>query len=69
MKRVPKSPQAWLHMLIDREFHPKIRRAKGWEKFQLIMLDFLWHAAVEGNFEKSRRKFIRYSLPMLLKDE
>ncbi|MEM3713299.1 MAG: hypothetical protein QXR97_07175 [Thermoproteota archaeon] len=67
---MPRSLTAWANMLIDNEFHPRIRRARSREeRLQLILEDFLWHVAVEGDWEKAEKKFIRYSLPMLLKDE
>ena len=53
--------------LIDAYFHPKIRKERNKnKKFYYILLDYYLHKLVEQNPEKSRKKFIRYSLKDLL---
>ncbi|MGB9760804.1 MAG: hypothetical protein ACPLZG_13320 [Thermoproteota archaeon] len=63
-KKHKESEKAAWNRLIDAYFHPKF---KGPNAANKIILDFFAHSLVEKNPEESKRKFIKYSLPKLIR--
>lgn len=61
VKRIPKTPEGILNTYIDQTFHPFFHEDKT-----SIVIDTALHFIVEQNFEKSVKKFLRYSLKHFL---
>jgi len=53
-----------LNRMIDSVFHPLMKRRKG-----IVIVDGVFHAIVEKDLGKSLKKFVKYSLLILLDDD
>jgi len=51
-----------LNKLIDQLIHPLYKQSAGW-----ILVDGALHALVEQDLRSSTRKFVKYSLPLLIR--
>jgi len=51
-----------LNKLIDSLIHPLYKQSAGW-----ILVDGALHALVEQDPRSSTRKFVKYSLPLLIR--
>jgi len=62
MRRRRGSSTYLLNKLIDSLIHPLYKRSAGW-----ILVDGALHALVERDPPSSARKFVKYSLPLLIR--
>jgi len=62
MRRRKRSSTYLANKLIDAALHPLYKQSAGW-----ILVDGAFHALVERNPKVSMRKFVKYSLPLLMR--